>query len=203
MTDPRNIAQQNAAGEEKRIADIVDRRIRTFLKNGMPAGSYTSYLWDGMRIVGAGVGALAVDAVCGMNPTPSQTVLGDGTPYRVDFDDVIHDPLGQVTTGASWAFTAATAGIYLVFASAPLSIGGGIDWVDADRADLSVQGDVNETLCTWVGIGVSAQPANVLLNGFRGVSLAAGDVLYIRIIQDCGTDRDIDAAVANIIVGHV
>jgi hypothetical protein len=54
MTEPRNTARQNASGEEKRIRDIVQREMRETLKNGMPAGTYSSYLWDGWKIVGGG-----------------------------------------------------------------------------------------------------------------------------------------------------
>jgi len=200
-SDARSRQARTDAADERRISAIVQREIRETFKTGLPGGRYGSFLWDGMKIVGASAGGLTIDAVCTLSS--SQTVLGDTTPYRVNFNTVVYDPLAQVTTGASWAFTAAAAGTYLVFASVPLNIAGGVDWVTADRADLTIQGTVSRTLATWTGIGVVASPADLTLEGFRGVTLAATNTLYIRVVQDCGTDRTIDTAIANIIIAHV
>lgn len=197
-----NLARRSASEEEQRIRDIVKREIRETFKNGLPSGRYSSYLWDGIKIVGGGAG-FALDAICTMSAIPAQTVLGDATPYRVDFDDVLHDPLSQVTTGASWAFTAAATGTYIVFACAPLDIGDSTDWVTADRVDMTLEGAVSEVLQTWVGIAVEARPAPIPLRGFYAAALDAADVIYVRLVQDCGTDRDIESAEAVIVIGHV
>jgi hypothetical protein len=199
MSDSNRVAR-SASDEEQRVKAITDRALRETFKNRMPAGAYTGFLWDGMKIVGAAAGGVQVDAVYTM--TTTNTVLGDATPKRLNFNHQEHDPKGQVTTGASWAFTAASAGMYLVWVSAPLSISL-TNWVAADRADLTIQGAVSKSLCTWVGIPVTAEPSNILLSGWRGFALAQGDVIYAQVVQDSGTDFDIDEALATIIVGHV
>lgn len=154
-----------------------------------------------LRSVTQGVTPLIIDAIYTMSTT--NTVLGDSTPKRLNFNHQEHDPLGQVTTGASWAFTAQAAGVYLFLVNAPLSIGGGVDWLAADRADLSLQGDVNEVVCTWVGVGIAAEPGQLRLDGLRPVVLDVGDVVYAQIVQDCGTDRNVDEAIAAMVIAHV
>ncbi len=154
-----------------------------------------------LRYAREGASPFMVDAIYTMSTT--NTVLGDTTPKRLNFNHQIHDPLSQVTTGASWAFTAAAAGAYIVLVSAPLSIADGTPWVTADRADLTIQGDVSGTVATWTGIGVTAQPGELRLDGVTAFALAAGDVIYTQMQQDCGTDRDVDDAIAIIVIGHV
>ncbi len=199
-TDPRT--QAAARAEEQRIKDIVDRRIRETFKNGQPAGSYTSYLWDGMKIVGPGGGAgITVDAIYTMSTT--NTVLGDTTPKRLNFNSQKHDPGCTVTTGSSWAFTAPATSTYLVMVNAPLSIGLGATWLVTDRADLTIQGAVNIAMCTWTGIELVGQPGNLLLSGFRGIPLDQGDVIYAQFVQDSGTNYNIDEAIASIVIAHV
>jgi hypothetical protein len=155
-----------------------------------------------LRYVREGSTPFMIDAICSMGIT-TQTVLGDSTPYRVNFSTKVHDPLNQVTTGASWAFTAVAAAAYFVLAEVAIDIADSVDWLAADRADMTIQGAVAKDLATWVGIGVEARPSPLVLSGFRGFSLAAGDAIYIRVVQDCGTDRDIDTALSSIIIGHV
>lgn len=152
-----------------------------------------------LRYVAPGT-ALILDAACGMSTT--NTVLGDATPKRLNFNAVTHDPRSQVTTGASWAFTAAAPGLYLVLVTAPLNVAT-VDWVAGDRADLTLQGDVSATLATWTGMGIVAEPSDLPLLGFAAVTLAAGDVIYAQIAQNSGTDRTVDEAVAQLIVAHV
>lgn len=201
MTDPRNQAQRTAAEDEQRIRDIVAREIRSTFKNGQPAGAYTGYLWDGMKIVGAASGAFAIDAICNAGGSV-QTVLGDTTPYRVNFGSVVYDPRSQVTTGASWAFTARVAGTYFLLTDVALNIAS-VDWLTGDRADLSIQGAWSEDIATWLGIGITAEPAPLVLRGMRGFPLNAGDAIYIQAQQDCGTNRTITSALSSIIIGHV
>jgi hypothetical protein len=202
MTDPNTRARRSASEEEQRITAIVKREIRETFKNGLPSGTYSSYMWDGMKIVGGGAGGIVIDAICTIGALSTQTVLGDTTPYRVDFTHKVHDPLNQVTTGASWAFTAAAAGTYFVLAEVVLNIAV-VDWITDDRADMTLQGDVSDDLATWVGIGIIAEPSPLPLIGFRGFALDAGDEIYIRIQQDCGTDRTITTALSSIVIAHV
>ena len=84
MTDTRGKVQRAASEEEQRITAIVDRRLRETFKNGLPSGRYSSYLWDGMKIVGGGQGGIAIDAMYTMSAT--NTVLGDSTPKRLNFN---------------------------------------------------------------------------------------------------------------------
>lgn len=48
MTTERTLSR----AEEQRIDDKVRRGIREYFKNGLPAGTYSSYMWDGTKIVG-------------------------------------------------------------------------------------------------------------------------------------------------------
>lgn len=200
MTDPRLTTQQTAREEEKRIGAIVDRKLRETFKNGMPAGLYNSYLWDGMKIVGSGGGGTSILAIC--RKTSAQDAV-NSTPTRINYNSVTYDPLSTITTGSSWAFTAPTTGYYVFHAQLSLKVSSS-DWAADRLAEFECISTFAASLLDDVkGVVVAAGASNdgrLWLRGSLGGDMAAGDDAYVRVTQNKGADMAINLASCSLII---
>lgn len=111
-SEMRALAARIAKLQETRTQEMIDATLRDYLKTGPPAGHYSSFVWDGRRIVGAGAGGASAPFLCkyGINTAPA--AIASGTTARINFDYQWSDPDPYVTTGASWAFAPTAAGWY-------------------------------------------------------------------------------------------
>lgn len=113
-----------------------------------------------------------------------QSIPTGGTGTVIDFEDLVYDPDGLVTTGANWVFTAPVDGLYAV-ASAVL-FAASTTWAAIEAARLSVA--VNGTVVRHVGRTTDFTNANIFVgaNGATLVSCSAGDTIDVRVLQTSG-----------------
>lgn len=120
----------------------------------------------------------------------SASTISQGVAAIFNFSTKVIDVPGvdNVTTGASWKFTAPRAGIYLV--NARLVFQAYTGWVESEKADLRLYLN-NTTLVSYIawnsdtGTGASSTKS---LSGFTTISLAAGDYIDVRLYFDAGAD---------------
>jgi hypothetical protein len=110
--------------------------------------------------------------------------IPNNTVTNVDYEDVTTDPRGLITTGASWAFTCPTAGMYLVTAGVLFT--GTATWALAEPAALYLyrSGSHVSYLDRCDALGGATQ--YMRLGGCDVVECAAGDTLQIRVTQISG-----------------
>ena len=116
----------------------------------------------------------------------AQSIATGAASVVVDFEDVIYDPLGLVTTGAGWAFTAPAAGLYQV--TAAILFAGSTGWAAGERGLLEVFQDGSlvfdlDRKDNYVSGGASLL---MRLQGSCAVVCAAGDTLDVRVAQSSG-----------------
>lgn len=191
----RALATHIAREQQASVDAAVARGIREYFKNGLPSGTYSSFQWDGTRIVGAGAGGFA-ELLAVARATASQTALGDGTPLRVDFNTVVYDPHAAITTGASWLFAVpGDGGIVRVEARVPLTLGSNA-WGETDIAQLLSVGPATRTLAYLNGVAYNSGGIGgyLPLDGWHYQEMSAGDDFYVEVQQDSGNDLSINTA---------
>jgi hypothetical protein len=122
----------------------------------------------------------------------------------VDFNDIVFDDLGCITTGASWQFRAPAAGIYHV-ATAVL-FAASTEWSVGETANIQIWR--NGTTISIPDRMDLMPPSSVYahLGGSDLISLAAGDLLRIAVYQATGIALPIysggDAALYSFVAIH-
>lgn len=112
----------------------------------------------------------------------------------VDFEDVISDPLGLVATGASWAFTCPSSGLYLV--SAMVLFDTAAAWASGERG--LMQAFVNGTLARTLDRRDNYNTTNfAVLSGTGPLLCNAGDTIDVRVAQNSGSNIALTADVLN------
>lgn len=115
---------------------------------------------------------------------------GAATFTVVDFEDQVKDPLGLVTTGASWQFEAPFAGVYLVAAS--VTFASSSAWAVGEVCSLHAYVNGSERAVLSTGAGNNDVAFSV--GGAALVYLDAGDKVDIRARQASGGARTLSAA---------
>jgi len=113
--------------------------------------------------------------------------ISDTTLTIVDFEDQKHDTGSLVTTGASWKFTASTAGYYGV--KAGIQFAASLSWAKAEYGRLSVYKD--GTLYCHLDYRdelISGGTAVTMpLHGMTVVYLAASSYIDVRVYHNAGS----------------
>jgi hypothetical protein len=192
-----------------------DAGVETLMSGGAGGGSVaTDAIWDAGGDLAQGTGAntaarLALGAAgTVLRSTGSAAAWGApiGTDYAsastntahnvvtgaavmvVNFEDVATDPGSDITTGASWVYTAPTTGVYYVSTRAATERG---------LLQLFLNGSVYRLLdfkAGWITAGAGIQ---VSLAGSTLISLTATNTIDVRVAQNSGTDIALDASAAN------
>jgi hypothetical protein len=137
---------------------------------------------------------------CGASYTSdaAQSFTSGTTLVIVDYEDLVFDPGSDVTTGASWHFTAPEAGQYLV--TAHIGFASSTAWsASSERGVLQVfkNTSFHRTLDRRDGY-ISAGGAVILnLGGSCVVTLAASDTVDIRASQNSGSTIALDGTSGN------
>jgi hypothetical protein len=187
MSDYRS--EQDAAAFWRKIDARIERKISDQFKvqtGIVPGVAYGSTIFDAAgRAVWGGAGGGGIIGLAAYKTSDSQSIA-DSDNIVVNYDTPISDDNDLVTTGASWAYTGATQGIYIVIASLAW---GAINWaagVDT-RTKVFVNGS-NSWNLDWQthaqgGAGVRT------LHGTGYVFLNEGDELDIRAYQSSGSSQ--------------
>ena len=103
---------------------------------------------------------------------------------RIDYEDVIYDTHGAVTTGASWVFTAPISGKY--FINAIFNLADTADFDDGERLRiiLTAAGSVVKQK-NWEAIGTGTN-VSLTMEISDTVDLSKGDTVYIEAFQNTG-----------------
>lgn len=117
---------------------------------------------------------------------------GAATYTIVDFEDQVKDPLGLVTTGASWQFEAPFAGVYLVAAIVTFAASTAFGAGEARSLHVFVNGS-NRAMLWDADVGIGTASVYFSMGGAALVYLDAGDVLDIRARQASGGARALSA----------
>jgi hypothetical protein len=106
-------------------------------------------------------------------------------PVIVDFGTVDEDPLGMITTGASWRCTAQFAGRYV--ANAAILYNSSTGWADTEAGYIALykNGSLYRYLQRRDSYG-SASGVFMMLSGMTTVALVAGDYIDVRAFQNTG-----------------
>lgn len=107
-SDYRNNLDRNGRLQDKQIRSIVDAYLREYLDVRLPAGKYSSILWDGRRITG---GLQGGDCIA-IYTFSTDITRANGYFGRQNFDTKVKDDINCVTVGASWHFTPPSDGAY-------------------------------------------------------------------------------------------
>jgi len=118
---------------------------------------------------------------------------GAATYTIVDFEDEVKDPLGLVTTGASWQFAAPFAGVYLVAAN--VTFASSTAWAVGEVVSLHVY--VNGSERARLSVGAGNNSVDFSVGGAALVYLDAADTLDIRARQASGGARTLTASGAD------
>jgi hypothetical protein len=119
--------------------------------------------------------------------------ISDSTTTIVDFEDQKYDTHSLVTTGASWKFTASSAGYYAV--KAGILFTGSTAWAKAEQGILSAYVD-GALFChldyrmEFISGGTSVA---MDLSGTTVINLAASSYVDIRIYQGTGGALALDS----------
>jgi hypothetical protein len=123
--------------------------------------------------------------------TTAGQAVANNTFVIVNFDTLISDARACVATGASWAYTAPTAGVYAVLARVTL---GSIAWTAGEimRVDLYVNGALAAAM------GRHVFEANVTaiksLNVSGAITLARADTVDVRVYQNSGASDNLSTS---------
>lgn len=124
-----------------------------------------------------------------------QSIVTGAAVAIVDFEDQIYDPGSDVTTGASWAYTAPKTGIYLVTAMVQFANSSG--WADQERGlmQLFKNGSVYRNLDRKDSY-TAASSVIMVLHGATTVSLTAAETIDVRVAQNSGGNLALSASTA-------
>ena len=132
-----------------------------------------------------------VVAVYGTNAGQS---IGNDSDTIVNFEDVVVDTHGAVTTGAGWHFTAPLAGVYAV-AVCVLFVTT-TAWAETEFARLRLYADgaAAQIITLRTGLDSSAAAGAMQVNGIVVVNLAAGAQIDVRVFQNSGGPLALNAS---------
>lgn len=182
-------------GLTKKAAEQITRA-PTGIEPGFDPETGIAWTEDGRaRYRGNGNRALAICKFSGgVNITHSTVIL--------NFDSVLHDPNGQVTTGASWIFTATYAGWYQIIVSLSMETQAG--WGTGFSTSTTLRAIFDDTSTLGLASGVlwldhqyprdGDNNIQVFLQGSAIGYLAVGDTLYTDAVQHSLTTPLVAAA---------
>ena len=193
MTDTRGKVQRAASEEEQRITAIVDRRVRETFKNGLPAGTYASYLWDGMKIVGAGGGSAAVGARV---RRAAAFALSNNTITDLDFDTEDDDDANywDETSSPLADIVVPSDGYYLFECTTHFAANAtGIreSFLQSSALDGNQIGGHQRLSAASAG--------ETVISGCHVYRLAASGIVRLRALQTSGGSLNVTAASCNVI----
>lgn len=140
-----------------------------------------------------GAGRPFAPIVAAYNTDAGQTITTGAAVAIVNFEDLIYDPQGLVTTGAGWAFTCPAAGLYLVTASVLFAASAA--WASGERGLLQVFR--NGSLAASLDRRDNFNTTNLAqLSGTAPALCAAGDTLDVRVAQNSGSNIALNADAA-------
>ena len=113
VTDNRARAARTDVEDERRIAAIVDRKLREWGKVGLPPGNYETFLWDGYRIVGAAAASSARNGFLIKRDSTYQSI-STATWTTITFDTVEYDTAAYVGTPTFTELSLSTSLIWLI-----------------------------------------------------------------------------------------
>lgn len=181
------LARKIAEAQRAVIREEVARAMRA--PTGVIPGTYGRVSVDiaGRVVAGVGVGALIAAA---SRSTPQS--ISNATTAVIDFDHVIFDPNGYITTGAGWVFTAPFTGYYQVLFG---NLTDTNTWSVAGReinAKYAINGSGGYYLDRqWP---ITGSPIALFLQGVAVVQLAAGDTFAINTYQNSGASLQTGSA---------
>lgn len=129
----------------------------------------------------------SVPVVAAYTTNAGQSIpTGGGMNTIVNFDTLVVDARGAVTTGAGWQFVAPAAGVYAVLAR--ITFATSTTWAESEVARLRifVNGAPGAVLGQENGRDFSASTQEMSAGGPATVVLAAGDALDLRAAQTSG-----------------
>lgn len=109
-----------------------------------------------------------------------------GTGFTVvDFEDVLSDVYGLVTTGAGWSYACPAAGVYEV--NAGVLFEANAAWDIGERVGL--QAFVNGLFVAWIDRRDTFSPSTTLprAQGAIPIVCATGDAISVRVSQNSGS----------------
>lgn len=146
---------------------------------------------DSGETLGIKWAALGFSGTAAAAKVSSAKLLASGTGAIVDFDTVIFDPGSDITTGASWKYTAPETGYYFVQAMATLQSSAAWGVNEYFRLDVYKNGTLVANLA--IHYMQAAATYQVSINGSAIVSLSATDYIDIRATQNSGSGANIDS----------
>jgi cobalamin biosynthesis Mg chelatase CobN len=110
--------------------------------------------------------------------------ISNNTATILDFATQSFDVGGNVTTGASWKFTAPITGIYEV--SAQVLFASTTTWAETELAEIFLY--KNGVVYSYLDFATQFGNADTYmhLSGFDLLQLNAGDYIDVRVLQDSG-----------------
>lgn len=123
--------------------------------------------------------------VCAMYSTNAGQSIPNGAETVVDYGNKIYDPLGSVTTGASWVYTAPFDGVYALQAIAQFDSAA---WTAGQEARFYLYGPGS-----FAGIIIDTSyvdvvtTRNVMVKGGAILYMAAGATVHVRLYQVRGS----------------
>lgn len=140
---------------------------------------------DSSETLGIKWAALGFAGTAASAKVSSAKALASGSTVIVDFDTAIFDPGSDITTGASWKYTAPETGYYFVQAMATLESSTAWGVNEYFRLDVYKNGTIVANLA--IHYMQAAATYLVSINGSAVVSLSATDYIDIRATQNSGS----------------
>lgn len=164
---------------EARVSDIVDKRLRA-KTSVIPGGPYSSFSVNAQGLVTwAGAGLLAWYTIDGSGVDIAHTFT------RLEYNTMVYDPQGLVTTGASWVFTAPNAGPYAFYAT--MNIATNATWSPGADSYAQVRSLINAGSAEQQVAKIYPRDGDafvkVYLNGLVIYQLDATDTVYFEGVQ--------------------
>jgi hypothetical protein len=184
MSLERTLLVDNVLDRLQALERQVRELQRLAARPGTGPGQLAYYQADGSLYLGPD--HVPVVAVCRTDAGQS-IPSGGGMATIVDFEDVILDTHGAVTTGASWQFIAPLAGTYLVVGHIYFAVS--TAWAENEIARLRVfiNGGSYHVLGERNGFDGSVGSGQTSgVGGAALVPLGAGDTLDLRATQNSG-----------------
>lgn len=191
----------SAATLAAHLSDTADAHDASAISVLDTAGNFTATdveaalaeLQDNIDAV-SGIGAVYASA---STNTAQSFTTGAGVAI-VDFEDVELDPGSDITTGASWKYTAPATGIYRVSAHVLFASSNAWNTIN-ERAlmQLFKNGSVYRTLARGDGYVSSGPAVQMRLAGASLISLNVTDTIDIRVAQNSGSNIALDGSAAN------
>jgi hypothetical protein len=126
------------------------------------------------------------------------TLVNDSATARINFDTVNYDPGADITTGASWVYTAPATAWYDIHFVEAFVARNGFAWVAGSGCRIDVH--VNGSAVGTIGFQECESAANnaftLWVAGNRAVSLTSGQTIDLRIVNSSGAQRELESGCA-------